>query len=116
MRREQGEWNATGETNNAAIGTVAKVHNSADSARPHGIWDGHAVKHRGCVVPECAPRAFRFVEHVVTRRGRELYTDAHVSTHLTGKRSFKDIVKVKFNDRGESVKRGVVACIKMADL
>jgi hypothetical protein len=66
--------------------------------------------------PEYAPVAFRFVEHVVSKRGRELYTDAHASTHLTGKRSFKDIVKVKFNDRGENAKRGVMACMKMADL
>jgi hypothetical protein len=59
-RREQGEWDATGEASSAVVGAFAKVHNNVDSARPHEIWGGHDVKHRGGVVPECMTRAFRF--------------------------------------------------------
>jgi hypothetical protein len=58
-RREQGEWNATGEASSAVVGAVAKVRN-VDSARPHEIGEGHDVKHRGGVVPECVTRVFRF--------------------------------------------------------
>jgi hypothetical protein len=58
------------------------------------------VEHRGCVVPDCALWAFGFAEHVVGG-GRELYTDAHASTHMTGRGSLKDTFIVKLKDMGE---------------
>jgi hypothetical protein len=64
-RRKESERNATGEADRAVASAVAEVHNSADIARPHGIGDGHVVEHRRCIVPDSAPWAFGFAEHVM---------------------------------------------------
>ena len=48
-----------------------------------------------------APWAFGFAEHVMGIEARELYTDAHASTHLACRSSLKDKVRVKLKDRGE---------------
>jgi hypothetical protein len=90
-----------GEANRAVVGTVAEVHNRVDSARPHEILDGHAVEHCGCVVPDGALGAFGFAEHVVVIGGRELYTDAHSSAHLTGRGSLKERARFKIKDMGD---------------
>jgi hypothetical protein len=50
-RRKESERNATIEADRAAVRAVAEVHNSDDSARPHGIGDGYAVEHRRSIVP-----------------------------------------------------------------
>jgi hypothetical protein len=42
-----------------------------------------------------------FTEHVMCIGARELYADAHARTHLVGRNSLKDIVRVKFKDRGK---------------
>jgi hypothetical protein len=101
-RRKKSEWDATGEANRSSLGTVAEVHNCAHNARPHEIRDGHAVEHRRCVVPDCAPWAFGFAEHAVGIGGSELYTDAHASTHLTGRSSVQDIVQIKLKTGAKS--------------
>jgi hypothetical protein len=64
-RRKESVRNATGETDTTAVSAVAKVHNNADNARPHGIGDGYTVEHRKSIVPEGAPGSFSFAEHVM---------------------------------------------------
>jgi hypothetical protein len=59
------EWNAAGKIYRATVCTIAQVHNRADSARPHEVWDGHVVKHRRCIVTDCALGSFGLAEHVV---------------------------------------------------
>jgi hypothetical protein len=101
LRRKESEWDATGEADRAVVGTVAHVHNFADNARPHAIWDGHAMEHRKRVVHDYAPGAFGFADHVMGIGGRELHTDAHASTHMAGRTSLKNRFRVKLKDRGE---------------
>jgi hypothetical protein len=83
------------------LSAVAHVHNYVDNARPHGIGDGHAMEHRKCIVPDSAPGAFGFAEHVMGTGGRKLHIDAQASAHLAIDCSLKNIVKVKLQDRCE---------------
>jgi hypothetical protein len=99
--RKESEGNATGETDRAVVSAVAEVHNGVDSARPHGIGNGHVVEHRRGIVPDSAPGAFGFAEQVMSIGGRELHTYAQASTHLSGDNSINYIVRVELEDRCE---------------
>jgi hypothetical protein len=57
------------------------------------MGDRHAVEHRRSTVPESAPRAYGFAEHVMGIWGREMYPDAEVGAHLAGDNIFKHIVR-----------------------
>jgi hypothetical protein len=100
-RRKESERDATGEADITVVSTVAHVQNCDDNARPHGIWDGHTVDHRRCIIPDFAPRAFGLAEHVMGIGGRKLHTDVHASTHLAGYNNLKTKVRVKLKCRGE---------------
>jgi hypothetical protein len=95
---------------------VGKVHNCVDIARPHEVGDGHDVEHCGRVVSDCEAGAFCFAERLVGIRGRELYTNAHASTHLAGHSRLKYRVGVGSNDMGEGARRRVMACMQVVDL
>jgi hypothetical protein len=83
-RRKESEGNATGEADQAVVSAVAEVHNGANSARPHGIGDGHAVEHRKSIALDSAPGTFGFAEHVMGIGSRKLHPDAEASAHMAG--------------------------------
>jgi hypothetical protein len=56
------------------------------------------VEHRRGTVPDSAPKAFGFAEHVMGIWGRELYSDAEACAHLAGDSSFKHRGIVEFYD------------------
>mmetsp|Transcript_14020 Transcript_14020/g.24847 ORF Transcript_14020/g.24847 Transcript_14020/m.24847 type:complete len:207 (-) Transcript_14020:420-1040(-) len=115
-RRKECEGDAPSRSDRATVRAVAKVYNSADSTRPHGVGNGHVVEHRRCIVPDGAPGTFGLAEHVVGVWGRELYPDAEVCAHLASDSSFKHRVRVKFEDRCERARLGVMAGMQVFDV
>jgi hypothetical protein len=115
-RRKECEGDATIGSDRAIVRVVAKVHNSVDNARPHGIGNGHAVQHRRRIVPDSAPRTFGFAEHVVSVWGRELYPNAEVCAHMASGNNFKHIVGVKLEDWCERARLGVMAGMHVFDV
>jgi hypothetical protein len=74
------------------------------------------VEHRRRIVPDSAPRTFGFAEHVVGVWGREVDPDAEMCAHLAGDCNFKDKVRVKFYDKCERARLGMMSCVHVLDV
>jgi hypothetical protein len=69
-RRKERERNAASEADRAVVRAVAEVHNGGDNACPHVVGEGNVVEHFKGTVPDSAPWAFGFAEHVMGIGGR----------------------------------------------
>jgi hypothetical protein len=112
-RRKERERNAGSQADRADVRAIAEVHNGADSARPHGIGDGHDVEHSRRIVPDSAPWAFSFAEHVMGMGSKELHPNAEVGAHMAGDNNFKHKVRVEFCDLCERAGSDVMECMQV---